>query len=284
MVKLNRTLQKIFGSTGGGSEFAKIGSLAAGAPVYTKDLDTIQSLSQYLAGLFAITASGGEPPRTQDANSLYLLVTSQLKYIFQAGVPEYIATEDYYIGSICQVAGIEYVSQTGTDGSPNTGNDPTIDTTNWRIKSSMSLPIGSVIQFDGAWTDNVTMPGWYACIAANSGIGCPNLVDRFILGKAIDGSGALGGSNSHTISAAELPTHTHDVVLGAHDHIMRSYLDNAITAPSIYKYVRGGSVQSPADRTESTDLGTKTSTSIGSGTAIDTHPAYYSMIYIKRVY
>lgn len=303
MAKLSRILQKVFGSSGGGSEFGEIGSLAAGAPVYSKDLDTIQSSTQYLEGLFAITASGAEPPRIQDINSLYLLVTSQLKYLFQAGVPEWITTEEYYIGSICQVAGVEYVSLTGTDGSPNTGHDPTSDATNWRIKSSMSLPIGTVLAFDGAWVDNVTMPGWYACIAANAGIGCPNLVDRFILGKAVAGAGALGGSNTHTISAAELPVHTHDVALGSHSHttVMGShshlYYSGVITAGSGFIVPNIGIASASSTNgmnTGTADLGTKSSSTVDLGTktsgnggfdnsAIDTHPAYYSMVFVKRV-
>ena len=137
MAKLSRVLQKIFGSSGGGSEFGQIGSLAAGSPSYSKDLDTIQSLTQFLEGLFAITNSGAQPPRIQDINSLYLLFSSQLKYLFQAGIPEWIATEEYYIGSICQVAGVLYTSKTGTSGSPNVGNAVT-DTTNWKTTLNTS--------------------------------------------------------------------------------------------------------------------------------------------------
>jgi hypothetical protein len=313
MAKLSRVLQKIFGSTGGGSEFGQIGSLAAGSPAYSKDLDTIQSLTQYLEGWFALTNSGAQPPRIQDANSLDLLITSQLKYLFQAGVPEWITTEEYYIGSICQVAGVEYVSQTGTSGSPNTGHDPTSDTTNWRIKSSMSLPIGTVLAFDGAWTDNVTMPGWYACISANAGLGCPDLVDRFILGKAIAGSGATGGSNTHTIAAAELPPHTHD--LGSHTHSLSNHTHDMVMGAHSHNYylvvfsnapVAGSGTPAsyvpsaaPVTATTSTDLGTKTSGGPSNNTsgaasgntgnggfansAIDMHPAYYSMVYVKRV-
>lgn len=318
MAKLSRILQKVFGSSGGGSEFGEIGSLAAGAPVYSKDLDTIQSLTQYLEGLFAITASGAEPPRIQDINSLYLLITSQLKYLFQAGVPEWIATEDYYIGSICQVAGVLYTSKTGTSGSPNTGHAVS-DTNNWKKSldigeisglgtgwaaalandiKNVQLPVGSVIQFDGAWTDNVTMPGWYACIAANSGLGCPDMVDRFVLGKAVAGSGATGGSNSHTIAAAELPVHTHDLSNHTHNTIMgQHHHDVSIDKGAASGGVSLGVVSMNAGGSQTyttiyTDLGTKTSggpsnNNSGNGgfanTAIDMHPAYYSMIYIKRV-
>jgi hypothetical protein len=153
MAKLSRVLQKIFGSSGGGSEFGQIGSLAAGAPAYSKDLDTIQALTQFLGGLFSLTNSGAQPPRIQDINSLYLLFSSQLKYLFQAGVPEWITTEEYYIGSICQVAGVLYTSKTGTSGSPNVGNAVS-STANWK----KTLDIG---ELSGAGTN------WLAALIAN---------------------------------------------------------------------------------------------------------------------
>jgi hypothetical protein len=164
MAKLDRILQKIFGSSGGGSEFAEIGSLAAGSASYTKNLDTIQALSQYLSGLFAITASGAEPPRIQDINSLYLLVTSQLKYLFQSGVPEWITTEEYYIGSVCQVAGVLYTSKTGTSGSPNTGHAVS-DTTNWK----KTLDVGELSGMGANWPATLLADlasGWTSAFAA----------------------------------------------------------------------------------------------------------------------
>jgi len=144
MAKLTRVLQKIFGSTGSTSEFGEIGSQAAGSATTTKDLATIQSLSQFLEGLYAITNSAGEPPRIQDLNSLYLLITSQLKYLFQEGVSEYSATEDYYIGSICQVAGVLYTSKTDS----NTGNAVT-NTTYWK----KTLDIGELSGLGTYWVN-----------------------------------------------------------------------------------------------------------------------------------
>ena len=162
MAKLDRVLQKIFGSSGGGSEFGQIGSLAAGSPTYSKDLDTIQALTQFLEGLFSLTNSGAQPPRIQDINSLYLLFSSQLKYLFQAGVPEWLTTEEYYIGSICQVAGVLYTSKTGTSGSPNVGNLIS-DTTNWK----KTLDIGEI---SGMGTD------WPATLLANMGADWKNAI------------------------------------------------------------------------------------------------------------
>ena len=74
------------------------------------------------------------------------------------------------------------------------------------------FPVGFVAMFDGTgWVDNSTLPGWYACIAANAGVGAPDMVDKFAMGKVVTGSGVNGGNNSHTITSAELPTHTHAI-------------------------------------------------------------------------
>lgn len=132
MSLLSRVKQKIFGETASSSEMGKIGSDAAGSPATTKDLALIQSLSQYAAGLYAITASAGQPPRIQDINSLFFLVSSQIAYNFQAGIPEWESATEYYANiSFVTKGGIIYKSLTGSGGSPNVGNDPTSDVVNW---------------------------------------------------------------------------------------------------------------------------------------------------------
>lgn len=157
MALLTRAIQKIFGETGGTGEFGRIGSDAAGSPTTTKDIATIQSLAQFSQGLFAITDSLNEPPRGQDINALYFLMTRQLAYLFQAGVPEWLSTGEYYAGLSYAVGsdGKLYRSKTGTDGSPNTGNNPTTDDgTNWepgdeamrQIKASLLAVEGNDIE------------------------------------------------------------------------------------------------------------------------------------------
>jgi hypothetical protein len=160
------------------------------------------------------------------------------------------------------------------------------------VPANFLLPIGTILMFDanasagssggasGAWVDNVTMPGWYACIPANSVWGCPDLTDRFILGKAIAGAGASGGSNSHTIALTELPAHTHNVVLGSHYHTIPTYGSGSSGSGIVPVTIQG----SPSNiNTSSLDLGTKTTDyGTGGGSAMDTHPAYYSAIYIRR--
>ena len=177
MALLPRVLQKIFGSTGATSEFGEIGSQAAGSATTTKDLATIQSLSQFLEGLYSITNSAGEPPRIQDLNSLYLLITSQLKYLFQEGIPEYISTEEYYVGSVCQVAGVLYTSKTGTSGSPNIGNAVS-DTNNWKKTLAISELSGLGIN-------------WLTALAASANSGAANGIDAKTLATVTPGAEGL---------------------------------------------------------------------------------------------
>jgi hypothetical protein len=128
MAKLSRVNQKVFGETGGTSEFGAFGSDALGTPTTTKNLETIQSLAPFLQGLYAATASANEPPRIQDINALYFLFSSQLRYLFQNGIPEWIATAEYYnLVSFCQVNGVIYQSTYGTDGTPNLNHTPVDD-------------------------------------------------------------------------------------------------------------------------------------------------------------
>lgn len=158
MSKLTRINQKIFGESGASTEFGKIGSESAGTPETTKDLAEIQSLSQYDGGLYDCTNDGNEPPRIEDLNALYLLLSSQIRYAFQAGIPEWHADAEYYVGvSFCQVAGVIYRSITGSEGSPNVNNDPTTSTANWEEREM--TPAGVITEFAGVSTP----PRWLAC-------------------------------------------------------------------------------------------------------------------------
>lgn len=129
MAQLMRVDQKVFGDTAGTTEVGVIGSDAAGSPDTSKDLAEIQSLPQFRSGLYAITASAAEPPRIEDLNALYFLMTSQLRYVFQNGIPEWHAAAEYFSGvSYCQKGGVVYRSVT----NDNVNHDPaTDDGTNW---------------------------------------------------------------------------------------------------------------------------------------------------------
>lgn len=135
MALLTRALQKIFGSTGGTTEFGQVGSKAAGSPVTTKNLETIQSLSQYDQGLNAIVSDQGTSvlPYLEDINSLHFLETSQLAYLMQSGIPEWDdATEYYQNVSLVLHDGNIWVDIFGTVGTPNLNYEPTTNLDKWR--------------------------------------------------------------------------------------------------------------------------------------------------------
>ena len=86
-----------------------------------------------------------------------------------------------------------------------------------------TFPVGTIWMYDGAnWRDNVTLPGWYACVpenedggAAGLNYGLTSMVDRFVMGRSAVGAGETGGANSYRLTAAQLPAHTHTI---NHDH------------------------------------------------------------------
>lgn len=133
MAKISRALQKIFGSSGASSQFGQFGSLAAGSPTTTKDPATIQALANYLTGWYG-AVMGNNSPAIEDRNALDFLITRQLAYIFQAGVPEWEVGTEYHLNSYCQKEGVLFISLT----NDNTGNDPYTSPANWRALSLQS--------------------------------------------------------------------------------------------------------------------------------------------------
>lgn len=133
MTALARKNLKIFGNSAASGDIRQYGSLAAGAPITTTDPETIQALAQYDQGwrdALMVSTSGSLLPTLEDTNSLHYLETYQLAYLFQSGIPEWIATATYCIGSFCQVSGIVYQSLIDTNLNHAPGS--TLDT-DWSI-------------------------------------------------------------------------------------------------------------------------------------------------------
>ncbi len=171
----------------------------------------------------------------------------------------------------------------------------------------------------GAWVDNVTKVGWYACVSGNADHGCPNLVDKFIMGKVVAGAGASGGSNtlidhthsssiqsashSHAGGGATSDSHTHTTNIGSHGHrAVSGYLGGS----AYYVRTTGAFSAWITGQIESTNIGNKGSGTqigeanhshtngnqtanhshtIGSGNApasTNSRPAYYSVIFIRK--
>ena len=144
MALLSRVIQRIFGETGGVDEFGEIGSRAAGTPQTTKNLTDIQSRAQYLLGWFSTTIRQTLPsmeqadlPASEDINSLFFLITSQLAYLFQNGIPEWLNSVDqrYYENvSFVQLDGAIYQARLGNDTTEiNSQQMPSENSIWWRL-------------------------------------------------------------------------------------------------------------------------------------------------------
>lgn len=147
MSKLARKLQKIFSETS--SENGQFGSGTAGTKVLSDDLDTIQSLAAWLGGWSDAVVGDANLPTLEEMNGVQYTITSQLKYLFQQGIPEYLSTETYYQYSI--VIDPSTFSLYGSLIDNNTGNALT-DTASWKLLLNLT-PISSTKSTDYTITD-----------------------------------------------------------------------------------------------------------------------------------
>ena len=137
MSKLSRVTQRIFGSGAGASQIGQFGSYAASSPTISSDPSVIQSLSNWLTGWFGAVV-GGNSPAIEDMNGLHFVITYQLAYLMQAGIPEYDAGTTYYTGSLTMSAGNIYRSLADN----NTGN--ALSNANfWVLASGLYAGVGS---------------------------------------------------------------------------------------------------------------------------------------------
>ena len=140
------------------------------------------------------------------------------------------------------------------------------------------IPSGIIMLWSGS---AASIPsGWYLCNGSN---GTPNLENQFIIGAGGSyGVGATGGSATTTLSVANLPAHTHNNTLTDPGHLHYSLSGGFFGAGST-----GGTgpnsnaVNNPTTASAVTGI-TINNASVGSGTAFNTLPPYYSLCYIMK--
>lgn len=98
-MKLPKVLQKVFGFNQDPSRLKVIGSLADGTPTTATDIQEVQNNPRYLGG-WPDCVIGENAHAIEDRGSLDYLITHQLKYIFQNGIPEHNNEETYYKNAI----------------------------------------------------------------------------------------------------------------------------------------------------------------------------------------
>ncbi len=168
------------------------------------------------------------------------------------------------------------------------------------------FPVGTILPFDGSsWVDNETLPGWYACTAANVAHGVPDLEGHFLYQSSGAGKGVKAGSNSKTLTVDNMPSHRHEMVINN----LGSAQSASSAVPAFEGWNGGAVADSPvvsAGASMYSKVGEKRLNAIvnaytnhayglkgplskpielsGGGVAFDSRPACYGLIYVRKCY
>lgn len=128
MAATSREHQKIFcDNVAATDNVAQFGSLKAAAISYTKDIATLQALDAFIEGWKSAVVTNNAPA-LQDMNALFFLITRQLSYLFESGVPEWHASETYYTGNLVR-SGVAVYRSVANDNI----NHAVTDSTYWVV-------------------------------------------------------------------------------------------------------------------------------------------------------
>ena len=267
MAKLPRVNQKQFGINGSNGDFIQFGSLAAGSANYTKDPDTLQSLSAFLNGWGSAVIANNRPC-LEDMNALFLLAFRQIAYLLQQGIPEYNADAEYHKNSYVQIDGQIYRSLIDN----NIGLAPASNPSSWNpgvgTLNYDGVPSGAIIMWSGTVAN---IPGgYYFCDGTN---GTPDLRDKMVIGAKQDSGGVAktnvtgsltkeGGEATVTLSTNEMPNHTHGITLSQNSN--------------------GGTSGYAVNSQALVSAATETSSATGGGAAHNNMPPYYALCFIQK--
>ena len=177
----------------------------------------------------------------------------------------------------------------------NSGNQPNrVDSDFTYNPSTNTLKVGNIVDSSGnasafvtgmiiLWYGNTgNIPGgWVLCDGNNS---TPDLRDRFVIGAgtADHTPGSTGGSNSVTLSEANLPSHRHFVVSNALGGQNRTN-SNVSANNQVRKGTGAGNLYESYNlASTSADAVSGRSSAVGSGTAFDNKPLYHALCYIMK--
>lgn len=139
MPKLNRVTQKILGGTA--SNNGQFGSAQVGTKVTSADIAVIMALAAWPQGWASATVSGLNLPTLEEIQGVDFVVTSQLSYLLERGIPEYDAGTTYFQFAVVMKPATFDVY--GSIADDNTGNALS-DVTKWKLLTTLGSPNLSV--------------------------------------------------------------------------------------------------------------------------------------------
>ena len=176
----------------------------------------------------------------------------------------------------------------------NSGNNPNrVDNDFTYNPSTNTLKVGNIIDSSGNasafvtgmiilwYGDTSNIPGgWVLCNGSNS---TPDLRDRFIIGAGNNfTAGSTGGSNSVTLSEANLPSHRHFVVSNSLGGQNRTN-SNVSANNQVRKGTGAGNLYESYNLASTgSDAAAGRSSAVGSGTPFDNKPLYHALCYIMK--
>ena len=193
---------------------------------------------------------GGIPPRRDDFNGAFYLLSTFLVWYQRGGIMQYTATLDYEPGNEVFSAGVKYRCLVAN--GPGTAKGvvaPSADKTVWSNQDLPSVLAGQITPFyncklggsDGRrlipWGSTDAYESYVICDGGSDGRGgnVPNLIDRFLLPSNVADAGKTGGGLSLQVPGVtvngtvgetiltidQIPAHTHTgytSTTGSHAH------------------------------------------------------------------
>lgn len=122
--------------------------------------------------------------------------------------------------------------------------------------------------------------GWALCDGTN---GTPDLLARFVVSVLNSSTepGTLGGNDTITLAIAELPTHSHSVTEGTHNHDFTNA--SGSTGSGAFRTGVGLGDTSTIQETTSNETTGVSASNTGSGSTIENRPVFFEIAYIQQI-
>jgi hypothetical protein len=191
-----------------------------------------------------------------------LIIVILLIIFYFINTSEYFATDIEAIANIASIYNTAQMKLTNLDVAQNlntgTLNAGTLNATTLTAGTFNLIPKGIISLWSGQIAN--IPAGWILCDGGN---GTPDLRSRFIVGAGSDYTvGTIGGANSITLTAAQMPAHTHGL------HTNNACFHNG-----------GCDTRNTLDNSQGVNWNTE---SAGGNQPFDNRPPYYALAYIMK--